>query len=139
MKTHLRIQQLSFELSGGSGRVITGEATGSENVRTALRMVTDAISAPRARARDPQTSHDAAARAIATATVQRTKIAAVIVAAGERGACAREIEKRTGLTVVQVNRRVLEIEGIERRLRKGASSERDFQRRDGCSIWWAKV
>lgn len=138
MKAHLRIAQLEFTLEGGGGRVITGDATGGENVRKALAAVRRAISAPVARHTDPQTSRAAAERAASFVADHRSRIEEGIVASGKRGACAREIERRTGLTVVQINRRLLEIDGIERRLRPGASSERDFQRRDGCSIWWAK-
>lgn len=92
--------------------------------------------APRARRRDPETSHDAAREATALAKDHCTRIATVITAAGARGACARELARRTGLTVVQIDRRLHEIDGIERRVREGATKANQFQRREGCAIWW---
>lgn len=93
---------------------------------------------PRARRADPDTSRAAAANAAEFAGDHERRILAAIKAAGERGATAKEIARTTGLTDVQVNRRLHAMTGIERRLRKDAASDRDFERREGCAIWWAR-
>jgi DNA-binding MarR family transcriptional regulator len=146
MKARLSIQQLELEITGGSGRVITAEATGSENVREALRMVTSAMTEPLARRTDPQTSHAAAARAALFTGDHETRILAAIDRAGAQGATAKEIATATGLTDVQVNRRLCrmgERRLIERRFTPEAERpspmEFDYQKRGRHAIWWRKV
>lgn len=145
MRAHLRIEQFELQLEGCSGRVVSAEASGDAGVRQAMRMVGNAIAGQDIRKivgrTDPETSLAAAARVARFASGHEEKIGAVIVAAGERGATAKEIARATGLTDVQVNRRLGamgERELIERRLRPDASDPTHFQRRGGCAIWWAK-
>ena len=116
--------------------------------------------APRARRDDVATSHDAAARAATFAADHETRILKAIKDAGERGATAKEIAPATGLTDVQVNRRLGAIGErgvIERRLTDpavrvvpmalrsavksatmGTGRSTEYRRRGGCCIWWAK-
>lgn len=78
--------------------------------------------APRARRRDPQTSHKAAERAKSFAPSHAQRIVAVL----ERGCfTAAEIADESGLTVVQVCRRLPEIAGIK---------PLDIER-DGFRVW----
>lgn len=118
MKSHLRIAQFELELSGGTGRVITAEATGDENVRKALQMVGSAIAGepmdlldaacavrPRARACDPQTSHDAAARAVGLKEAHERLIFAYLCAR-PGGGTKDEIAAGTGLDATAVARRM---------------------------------
>lgn len=90
-----------------------------------------------ARATDPETSHAAAARAKTIIGEHERVILAAIRAAGPRGACSKEIARVTELTHVQVDRRLHAIPGIERRLRKDATGPKDYERRQGCAVWWA--
>jgi predicted transcriptional regulator len=59
--------------------------------------------APRARRSDPQTSHAAAARAASFASTHAGRIH---VALTQGPATAHELSERTGLSVVQIDRRV---------------------------------
>lgn len=155
MKARLSIRQFELELGGGTGRILVAEASGSENVRKALGAVGRAIAgqpidwlsegrlpsvtthepAPRARRTDPSTSHAAANRAAAFVGDHETRIVAAIKAAGERGACSKEIARSTGLTHVQCDRRLSgmgERELIERKYENGG-----LVRREGCACWVA--
>lgn len=161
MKAHLRIAQLEFSLEGGSGRVITGEATGSENVRKALGMVGNAITgkpldwmdeaslqrtvthppAARARRADPKTSHAAAERVASVVGDHDRRILSAIKAAGERGATYKEAAAICGLDPVAVARRLKGMERqrlIARRVLPAADTEHGaFEQRDGCAVWRA--
>jgi hypothetical protein len=137
---HLRIAQLDLDLPGGSGRVITAEATGDENVRTALRMVGSAIAGqPLARRRDVETSPAAAARAKAILPDHEMRILEAIAKAGERGACSKEIARATGrLTHIQVDRRLagMRERGVILRLyERDADDCRRLVKREGCACW----
>lgn len=91
-----------------------------------------------ARSSDPDTSRAAAARAKTIIGEHERVILAAICNAGARGACSKEIARVTELTHVQVDRRLHAIPGIERRLRKDATGPKDYERRQGCAVWWAK-
>lgn len=160
MKAHLRIAQLEFSLEGGgSGRVVSAEATGSENVRAALRAVGNAIAGqpldwdaataervvsagvPRARRSDPLTSHAAAAKVATAVKDHETLILAAIKAAGERGATYKEAAIAARMEPVVVGRRLkgMERQGlIARRLLPAVDTEHgDYEQRNGCAIWRA--
>lgn len=78
--------------------------------------------APRARRRDPSTSHKAAAKAKVFATSHAMRIHAALL---EGNLTANEIAAVTGLTVVQICRRLPEIAGIK---------PLDIER-DGFRVW----
>jgi len=78
--------------------------------------------APRARRRDPATSHKAAARAKAFAPSHAMRILEVL---RDEDLTAQEISQVTGLTVVQICRRLPEIEGAK---------TLPFER-DGFRVW----
>lgn len=134
MRARLSIQQFELELSGGNARVITchGEASDPE-VRRALRAVGDAIAAPLARRTDVDTSHEAAARAADFVGDHERLIGNAIIAAGDRGACSKEIARATGLTHVQVDRRLGAMG------QRGAIKRRYvgdvLLKREGCAVW----
>jgi len=83
---------------------------------------------PRSRATDVATSHDAAERAKTFVAAHEAKIFEAIYQAGERGATAKEIAAITGLSDVQVNRRLGNMGERGLIVRNG-------QRRDGCFAW----
>jgi predicted ArsR family transcriptional regulator len=101
---------------------------------------------PLARRTDPQTSHAAAARAALFTGDHETRILAAVDRAGAQGATAKEIATATGLTDVQVNRRLCRMGDrglIERRFTPEAERptpmEFDYQKRGRHAIWWRKV
>jgi len=71
------------------------------------------IERPRARRRDPATSHEAAKRAERFAQSHAGRILAVFQEFGSPWT-AHELSKVTGLTVVQIDRRLPELPQIER-------------------------
>lgn len=91
------------------------------------RMATHAP-APLARKHDLETSVQAAERAATFAGKHEAACFGVIHDAGERGATAKEIARRNGLSDVQVNRRLGNMgeRGVIRR---------NGQKRDGCMVW----
>lgn len=81
--------------------------------------------APRARRRDPETSHAAAAKAVSIASDHRTRIAAAL----EKGnGNIYELGARCGLSHVQVARRMIEMETA------GAAHPTE-EKREGCRVW----
>lgn len=93
---------------------------------------------PRARRADPQTSHQAAKRAAEFAGNHEARIFDAIQAAGNRGATAKEIAAVTGLTDVQVSRRLKAMGETERIERRALTDCSGFESRNGCAIWWAR-
>lgn len=83
---------------------------------------------PRARRTDVETSHQAAERATRFVAGHEAKCFGAIHDAGERGATAKEIARSTGLSDVQVNRRLGNMgeRGVIRR---------NGEKRDGCMVW----
>ena len=91
-----------------------------------------------ARRTDPETSHTAAARAATITADHETRILAAITKAGERGACSKEIARATGLTHVQVDRRLAGMRERGLILRLYERDEDDVRRlvkREGCAVW----
>lgn len=89
-----------------------------------------------ARRADPETSKQAAREAVTFTGKHEAAIFGAIHDAGERGATAKEIARSTGLTDVQVNRRLgaMGERGlIERRYEGG-----ELVKREGCAIWWRR-
>lgn len=81
--------------------------------------------APRARRHDPETSHQAAAKAASVAVSHRN----VIMAALDQGpGNIYELGQRCRLTHVQVARRMIELEGM-------LLAHPTELKRDGCRIW----
>jgi predicted ArsR family transcriptional regulator len=85
---------------------------------------------PRARRRDPQTSHDAAASMRKAATEQAAKVYVALQAFGRAGAGAEQIGERCGLDAYAVRKRLPEleaagqvvvVEGVTRKTRSGRS------------------
>lgn len=72
------------------------------------------IERPRARRTDPSTSHDAADRADRSAKTQAGRILEVFQSCPSMTWTAHELAHATGLTVVQIDRRLPELEQIER-------------------------
>ena len=66
--------------------------------------------APRARRRDPATSHKAAERAKAFAPSHAKQICAALSLGPDEGMTAEEISESIGLTVVQIDRRVKQMQ-----------------------------
>lgn len=97
----------------------------------------------RARRNDPETSRDAAKRALGFSGAHENVIGAVIEKAGARGATSKEIAAAlatasTPLTHVQVDRRLgaMGERGLIRReLRAEPRSGTDYERRNGCAVW----
>jgi hypothetical protein len=79
---------------------------------------------PRARRRDPSTSHAAAKRAAGVTVDHRNRIMAVL----DQPQTIYEIGARAGLSHVQVARRMKELQDLGR-------AEPTEQRRDGCRTW----
>ena len=69
-----------------------------------------AAAVPRARNTDPTTSHAAAAGSVQFADSHAARILHVLRNADASGLCAAEIGDECGLTVVQVDRRTIELE-----------------------------
>lgn len=152
MKARLCIQQFELELSGGSARVFAAEGHGDQAVREAFGMVGAMLSGeplssgqktgsapPKlARRADVETSHAAAARASMFSGDHEERIGAAIEAAGARGACSKEIARRTGLTHIQVDRRLGAMGGrglIVRRYERDADEVKRLVKREGCAVW----
>lgn len=70
----------------------------------------DMAGLPRARATDPKTSHVAAAGAVRFAASHAARILHVLQHGFSDGMCAEEIGEACGLTVVQVDRRTIELQ-----------------------------
>lgn len=85
------------------------------------------FSATRARTDDPETSKVAARASVSTkAQVQRVAIRDCI-ASNPGGLTAREVALHTGIDYYDVQRRLCEVSGIKKTLK----------RRDGCVVWEA--
>lgn len=82
--------------------------------------------APRARRKDPATSHVAAAKAASFAVSHRNRIMAALSAPGT----IKEIAERTGIDHVAVARRMCELQRPPLRL-----AEPTDEKRDGCRVW----
>jgi predicted transcriptional regulator len=87
---------------------------------------------PRARNVDPATSHVAAAKA---ARFSESHAGRIHVALTQGPATAHELAERTGLTVVQIDRRLPELQ----RMGMAAVVVCDGKTvtRDGFRVWWA--
>lgn len=86
-----------------------------------------------ARGGDPETSHAAAARAKSIVGEHERLIFEAIKSAGDKGACSKEIARATGLTHVQVDRRLgaMGARGHIKRLYVGAI----LVKRQHCAVW----
>lgn len=73
-------------------------------------MDTSHYAVPRARNSDPVTSHRAAARSVHFAGSHASRILHALRNGFHDGLCAEEIGEFTGLTVVQVDRRTIELQ-----------------------------
>lgn len=85
---------------------------------------------------DPITSRVAAERAVNFRAKHESLIYGAIFEAGDHGSTAKEIAAVTGLTDVQVNRRLgaMGQRGvIERNPHSDCSG---FEQRGGCCVWW---
>lgn len=95
-----------------------------------------------ARSDDPETSKRAAQRVSEFGSDHASRCYAAILAAGERGATYREIALATGLSEVQVARRMSGLGDaglIERRLVNPTGCTGKWIERDGCAVWWKKA
>lgn len=95
--------------------------------------------APLTRRTDPQTSHDAAEKAAHRLCTDEAICFAVISDMQEYGATAKDIDRYSTLDDVQANRRLSAMGKrglIHRRLVANPRNDGDFQRREGCAIWW---
>jgi len=88
---------------------------------------------PRARRTDPATSHAAAAKAERFATTHAGRILAALRDLGT--ATAHELSTATGLTVVQIDRRTIELQRAG--LAYVVSMDGDPLTRDGFRVWAA--
>lgn len=91
-----------------------------------------------ARGNDPETSHAAAERAKSIVGDHERLILGAITKAGDRGACSKEIARATGLTHVQVDRRMagMKERGLIMRLyEKEVDDVRSLVKREGCAVW----
>jgi len=84
----------------------------------------DALSIPRARRHDPETSHAAAEKAARFIASHRNKIMAAIV----EPMTPREIAAKSGIDYVAVQRRLIELRRMGRIVETGV-------KRDGCREW----
>lgn len=87
-------------------------------------MQLDIFELPRARKRDPETSHAAAAKAATFAVSHRNRIMAALT----EPSTPRELSERSGIDYVAVQRRMVELQ------RLGLAVPTD-ERRDGCRVW----
>ncbi len=94
-----------------------------------IQLALDIPIVPTARRSDPETSHAAAARAAGFAGKHEATIFRAIDDAGIRGATAKEIACLTGLTDVQVNRRLGAMG------RPPGVIQRNGEKRGGCMVW----
>jgi hypothetical protein len=92
--------------------------------------------APRARASDPGTSHAAAHHSHAFSGSHATRIltAVRLICGDGDGATAKDIAAVTGLTVVQIDRRLPELERHGHVQVAGDENARDLVR-DGYRVW----
>ena len=101
--------------------------------------MTEQLAIKFARRSDPQTSHDAAERAMVFRSTHEGKIYGALLQAGERGATAKEIAAVTPLTDVQANRRLCAMDrrGLITRnaLFHLSNEEFEYEQRGGCSVW----
>lgn len=92
--------------------------------------------APLARARDPQTSHDAAARVDTFKASHEAAVFAAICDAGERGATYREIALAARMEPVAVARRLKAMEARGLIQRSALTDCSGFESRNGMAVWW---
>lgn len=96
---------------------------------------TTVLSIPRARHGDPATSHTAARVSERFADTHQARILHVLRHGFSDGMCAEEIGEAAGLTVVQVDRRTIELQ------RKGLIRVRQVNGKDvivhGMRVWEA--
>lgn len=92
-------------------------------------MQIELIERPRARRRDPQTSHDAARKAERFANSHAGRILNVFMYFSRADWTAHELTDMAGLSVVQIDRRLPELPQIER---TGAT-------RGGFTVWRLKA
>ena len=87
---------------------------------------------------DPETSHSAADRAVTFKARHEGVIFGAIYDAGARGATAKEIAAATGLTDVQVNRRLgaMGERGLIKRAMLTHLSPFKYEQRAGCAVWF---
>lgn len=93
------------------------------------------------RKKDPLTSETAASNADNFKSSHEGKIFGVFAGLKGIGCTALVISELTGLTLVQVDRRMASMERhdlVERRLNSPAKNVRDYQSIGGYCIWWAK-
>lgn len=89
---------------------------------------------PLSRASDPSTSREAAQRVLPVKARHEAAIYGSIVNAGQRGATMKEIAAATGLTEVQVGRRLGNM-GERRLIARNEMAPQHFESRSGCAIW----
>lgn len=87
---------------------------------------------PRARRHDPATSHAAAERASRFSESHAGRIHVALMAGPQT---AHELAERTGLTVVQIDRRLPELQRIG--LAAVVVCDGRIVTRDGFRVWWA--
>lgn len=104
--------------------ILDAEGTLARDAGHLAGRVAFTLKPPRARRRDPATSHQAAASAESFAHQH----AGMILAALETPGTAKEIAQRCGLTSVQVSRRGVEME-------KAGLVRIGPEVRDGCRVW----
>ena len=109
------------------------------------RLIMEYAAAPLARSTDPATSHMAASRTACFAVTHRDRICSALRAAektykaGTRdhwGATAKELSEITGLTVVQIDRRLPELER-DNLVTVSATHDAKDLIRDGFRVWEA--
>jgi len=89
-----------------------------------------------ARRTDPATSHNAAAKVPTFKAKHEAAIYAAICDCPKFGATAKEIAIATGLTDVQVNRRLADM-GRRRLIERNAHMDcSGFWQRNGCCVWY---
>lgn len=94
---------------------------------------------PRARRSDPETSHRAAEKAAHRSCSDDAICFKVICDMQEYGATAKDIDRYSCLTDVEANRRLGNMGErglIHRKLVANPRNDRDFEKREGCAIWW---
>lgn len=93
------------------------------------------LAIPLARRSDPETSYRAADRATQFKAKHESTIFNAIFEAGPRGATAKEIAAVTGLTDVQVNRRLGNM-GRRGVIERNANTDcSEYEQRGGCCVW----
>ena len=96
-----------------------------------MQLVFDSIQPVRARRTDPSTSHAAARNAVRFAESHKDRILAALC---DGPATAHQISERTGLTVVQIDRRLPELQrdGLAAPMLDGCMCEVVF---NGARVW----